>query len=144
MNRRLALFMAILWIAGFAQAKDLRWKDLPRYLNKTRIGVVDGSGVRHHGAFIAIRGDAIVIDEQGAVEIPRSSVLWIVRHKSRDDYFEKLEPVAYLFAPGPTMILRAPVAIAIFAVGLPICALLNLIDRRPSWEERIRLLPDPK
>ena len=35
-------------------------------------------------------------------------------------------------------------AIAIFAVGLPVCAFLNVIDRRSYWEERVRLLPDPK
>lgn len=51
MTRRLVLLMAILWIAGFADAKDLHWKDLPRYLKNQQVIVQDGK----HGLFRLVR-----------------------------------------------------------------------------------------
>jgi len=45
MTGRSAPLVAVLLIAGFANAKDLHWKDLPRYLNNKQVTIVDGKGI---------------------------------------------------------------------------------------------------
>jgi hypothetical protein len=146
MIRRLVLLMAILWIAGFAQAKNLYWKDLPRYLKNKQITVVDGNGLSHQGRFVTTSADAIVVDQQGfKVAIPRGSLLSLTRHATRNGYVDRLSNVLSLcFAPPPTSILTGPVALLVFLAGLPVCATLDVIDRRPHEALTIKLLPDPK
>jgi hypothetical protein len=80
MIRRLVLFMAILWIAGFADAKNPHWKDLPRYLKDKHVTVAEGKGTHYSGRFVSTTPDAIVIDNGHTVEIPRGSIVEITRY----------------------------------------------------------------
>jgi hypothetical protein len=146
MIRRLVLLMAILWIAGFAQAKDLRWKDLPKFLRDKQVTVADGKGMNYSGRFVSTSAELIVIDAGRNIEIPRESIVSITRYAARSGRAESFfsHMVDFAFAPGPLPIVTVPVAFVIFFGGLPVCALLDTIEGRDSKDVTIRLLPDPK
>jgi hypothetical protein len=144
MIRRLILVMAILWIAGFADAKDLHWKDLPRYLNNKRVTIQDGKGMNYSGRFVSTSPDAIVIANQSPIEIPRASIVSITRYASQPSHAEAFGSHLFDFALSPFAIVTVPVAIVVFLAGLPVCALLDQIERRNYKNITIKLLPDPK
>jgi hypothetical protein len=144
MTRRLVLLMSILWIAGFAYAKDLHWKDLPKYLNNKQVTVQDGKGMNYSGRFVSTSPDAIVIDAGRAVEIPRDSIVSITRYASQQSHAEAFGNHLFDFALSPVAIVTVPVAIVVYLAGLPVCALLDQIERRNYKNITIRLLPDPK
>jgi hypothetical protein len=144
MIRRLVLLMAIPWIAGFADAKDLHWKDLPRYLNNKNVTVQDDKGMNYSGRFVATSPDAIVIANQSPIEIPRTSIVSITRYASQPSHAEAFGSHLFDFALSPFAIVTVPVAIVVFLAGLPVCALLDRIERRNYKTITISLLPDPK
>jgi hypothetical protein len=141
----MVMIMAILWIAGFADAKDLYWKDLPRYLKDNPVTVRDGDGVDHAGRFVSTTVDSIVVDNGHRVVIPRRSILFLTRHATRDSHISPLLifGVGLGLAPRPLVFLTAPVGFVVFVAGLPVCALRDVFDRRPYTDVVIRLLPDP-
>jgi hypothetical protein len=113
MIRRLVLLMAILWIAGFAHAKDLHWKDLPKYLNNKQVTVQDGKGMNYSGRFVATSADAIVINTGRTVEIPRESIVSITRYASQPSHAEAFGTHLFDFALSPVAIVTVPVAIVL-------------------------------
>jgi hypothetical protein len=146
MMRRLVLLMAILWIAGFAHAKDLHWQDLPHYLKDKQITVADGKGMNYSGRFVSTSAELIVIDSGRKIEIPRDSIVSITRYATRTSRAESFfsHMIDFASAPAPLPIVTMPVAGVIFFGGLPVCALLDTIEGRDSKIVTIRLLPDPK
>ncbi len=147
MTRRLVWLMAILWIAGFADAKDLHWKDLSRYLKNKQVTIQDGKGMNYSGRFVSTSPDAIVINTTNtgrAVEIPRESIVSITRYASQPSHAEAFGSHLFDFALSPFAIVTVPVAIVVFLAGLPVCALLDQIERRNYKTITIKLLPDPK
>jgi hypothetical protein len=114
MTRRLVLLMAILWIAGFGHAKDLHWKDLPRYLNNKRVTIQDGKGMNYSGRLVSTSADAIVIDGGRRVDIPRESIGSITRLASQVSYADTFS----------ANISTAPFSYVVLLAGLPVCFLL--------------------
>jgi hypothetical protein len=144
MMRRLVLLMAILWIAGFANAKDLHWKDLPRYLKGKRVTIADGKGMNHTGWFVSTNGDGIAIADGRTIEIPRDAIVSITRYPTQTSFAESFGERIFNFAFSPFAIVTVPVAVVVFFAGLPVCALLDAVDHRDSRIVTIKLLPDPK
>jgi hypothetical protein len=147
MIRRLVLFMAILWIAGFADAKNLHWNDLPRYLKDKQVTIADGKGMNYSGRFVSTKPEAIVIDNGHTVEIPRGSIVEITRYASRTSTAEPFFSFMVDFvtaSPGPLVIITFSLAVVVSIAGLPVCALLNFVERRDWKDVTIKLLPDPK
>jgi len=144
MIRRLVLLMAILWIAGFADAKDLHWKDLPKYLNNKQVTVQDGKGINYSGSFVATSAEGIVINTGLPIEIPRASIVSITRYASQPSHAEAFGTHMFEFALSPVAIVTVPVAIVVYLAGLPVCALLDQIEHRNYKTITIKLLPDPK
>lgn len=146
MTRRRVLLMAILWIAGFAEAKNLHWKDLPHYLDKKQVTVTDAQGTAHTGWFSSASGDALMIGIDGGAwtEIPRRSILTITVHRTRVNHCDRFGEHMFNFALTPFAIVTVPVAILVCIGGAPICALLDHIDRHRAKEITVKLLPDPK
>jgi hypothetical protein len=144
MTRHLVLLMAILWIAGFGNAKDLHWKDLPRYLKDKHVTVADGKGMNYSGRFVSTSADAIMIDSGRRLEIPRDSIVSITRYPTQQSHVDPFFDRLVSFALSPAAIVTIPVAAVVFLAGWPVCELLDLIDRRDSRSVTIKLLPDPK
>jgi hypothetical protein len=144
MTRRLVLLMAILWIAGFANAKDLHWKDLPRYLKGKRVTIADGKGMNHTGWFVSANADGIAIANGPTIEIPRDSIVSITRYPTQTSHAEVFGDRMLNFALSPFAIVTVPVAVVVFFAGLPVCVLLDAVDHRDFRIVTIKLLPDPK
>jgi hypothetical protein len=135
-----------------ASAAEVHWSDLPKVLKGKTVKVVTESGEVHYGRFVETRPDAIVLKENGRVEISRTAIAsltseWRTRGTHLSGFnecvgFFVLLEVAGLGTLGfPLSLAALPVTAAVEIVGLPIFAIWDSFDRQ-LHKESIVILPD--
>jgi hypothetical protein len=135
-----------------ASGAEVHWSDLPKVLKGKTIDVTVKSGEVHRGKFLETLPDAIVLQEKGRVEIPRTAIVslrreWRTRgtHLSGFNgcvgFFVLLEVAGLGTLEFPLSLAALPVTAAVEIVGLPIFAIWDSFDRQ-LHQESIVIRPD--
>ena len=151
MTRPGLVFAAVCMVATSVGAAEVPWSELPKALKGKTIKITTKSGDVHRGRFAGLRADAITVKEGYKLEIARTEVNSVMLGQQAPSHLgqfgESISGVIgyeVIFLRSPYFlyfVVAIPVTAAIGIAGIPVCAIWDLFERRPTqWQ--IVIIPD--